>query len=766
MEDHTYNDECRMMGIRGDDEEDLGAEDLLGDSFVAQLEASGGVRGRGPRARGGACASSPAAPPLPAAAAAPAPAATGDPDGSPSVSTAATRRPGKRSKAWDEFNEVFEIRKGKKVRVSATCKHCGKGYSGLSTGGTGHLLRHIPKCPVLLAHNRKSSQSQLNFSSDGDMHLWEYKEEVARTQLCRLIARLDLPLSIGEAEAFEDYIRIAHNPKFSHVSRQTTTRDFAKYYLSRRDELVESFKSVSSVSLTSDIWSGNAKEDYLSVVAHYVNVDWQLEKRIIGMRLIDVSHNADNILDRISTVVAEFGLVDKIFAVTLDNAAANKKAIEKLTPLISGYVGSLCMHQRCACHIVNLIVKAGLEVFKPFLASFRSAISFVNASNQRIAAYKSYCISCNVRPRKFGLDMDVRWNATYLMLKHLLPHHHTFSIFIATNHPTVDGQPLLTDHHWYAAEKLLEFLEQFYDSTVVLSGVYYPTSPLVLHHVLDIAEHLNTFESDPDFEADFRRIVAPMKNKFLEYWSNIPMLYSFAFILDPRAKMQGFANVLTLLSQFNGKDYSKYQSDVRKELNELYGKYEAKFGSVRMQRPTQPGPTAGKKKTAWNKIFGSSASCSTTTVGSVATHGSLSGPSASSNLCSRTSASALLQAACSGASLLSATTELSSYLESDIATQFDDDFSVLAWWHEHKMTYPVLSILAKDVMTVPVSTVSSESAFSTTGRIIEERRRRLTSDMVEMLTLVKDWELADARLQHDIEDPELEEAFENLYLDD
>jgi hypothetical protein len=101
-------------------------------------------------------------------------------------------------------------------------------------------------------------------------------------------------------------------------------------------------------------------------------------------------------------------------------------------------------------------------------------------------------------------------------LKHLVPHRHTFGVFIATNHPLVDGVPILTDHHWYAAEKILEFLEQFYDSTVVLSGVYYPTSPLVLHHVLEIAEHLNTFEFDPDFKDDFRRIVAPMKEKFLQ----------------------------------------------------------------------------------------------------------------------------------------------------------------------------------------------------------------------------------------------------------
>jgi hypothetical protein len=47
-------------------------------------------------------------------------------------------------------------------------------------------------------------------------------------------------------------------------------------------------------------------------------------------------------------------------------------------------------------------------------------------------------------------------------------------------------------------------------------------------------------------------------------------------------------------------------------------------------------------------------------------------------------------------------------------------------------------MLAKDVLTVPVSTISSESAFSLTGRIIEERRRRLASEMVEMLTCIKD----------------------------
>jgi len=48
-------------------------------------------------------------------------------------------------------------------------------------------------------------------------------------------------------------------------------------------------------------------------------------------------------------------------------------------------------------------------------------------------------------------------------------------------------------------------------------------------------------------------------------------------------------------------------------------------------------------------------------------------------------------------------------------------------------------------MTVVVSTISSESAFSLIGRNIEERRWHLAPEMVEMLALVKDWEQGDAR---------------------
>ena len=77
------------------------------------------------------------------------------------------------------------------------------------------------------------------------------------------------------------------------------------------------------------------------------------------------------------------------------------------------------------------------------------------------------------------------------------------------------------------------------------------------------------------------------------------------------------------------------------------------------------------------------------------------------------------------------------YLDSDNVTTYEDDFDLLLWWRDHKLTYHVLSIMTRDIMAVPVSTVSSESCFSLAGRIIEERRRCLLPETVEMLTCIR-----------------------------
>ena len=63
------------------------------------------------------------------------------------------------------------------------------------------------------------------------------------------------------------------------------------------------------------------------------------EKKVIGLRLIEVKHTGENIAKKIACVVEEFGLIDKVFSVTLDNASSNAKAMDTLTPIFVGYLG-------------------------------------------------------------------------------------------------------------------------------------------------------------------------------------------------------------------------------------------------------------------------------------------------------------------------------------------------------------------------------------------------------------------------------------------
>jgi hypothetical protein len=268
---------------------------------------------------------------------------------------------------------------------------------------------------------------------------------------------------------------------------------------------------------------------------------------------------------------------------------------------------------------------------------------------------------------------------------------------------------------------------------------------LMMHHIVQIAKHLNSYEHDRLLGT----VVFPMKTKFLKYWMDIPLLYSFAFILDPIAKLRGFNRVLSIIAGVTHYDYSGYLTCVRAQLTEVFNKYEAKFGAVTSIRPSQTTRT-GQKRTNWGMIYGDDDDDDDDDLFSTPVGGtcSSSNPTPSASLSRHTSASALLQAASNCASL-GVGSDLSAYLDSDIVQKYDDDFNLLPWWHGHKLTYPSLSMLAKDVLTVPVSTISSEGAFSLTDKIIEECR--LTSEMVEMLTCIKDWEEGNARTQHTVE---------------
>lgn len=153
----------------------------------------------------------------------------GDANGSTSVDGDVAAPGGGRRKrkctsdVWEDMEKAYTKENDTMVRVGAKCHYCKKEFSARSSIDTGHLACHIIKCKRL--HGRTGTQSMLKYNVDDFVFRWEYSPKVARQQLCRLIARLDLTLCFGDYDVFDDFIKTAHNPRHSNVSGQTTTRD-------------------------------------------------------------------------------------------------------------------------------------------------------------------------------------------------------------------------------------------------------------------------------------------------------------------------------------------------------------------------------------------------------------------------------------------------------------------------------------------------------------------------------------------------------------
>ncbi|KAF3660556.1 hypothetical protein FXO38_12116 [Capsicum annuum] len=65
-----------------------------------------------------------------------------------------------------------------------------------------------------------------------------------------------------------------------------------------------------------------------------------------------------------------------------------------------------------------------------------------------------------------------------------------------------------------------------------------------------------------------------------------------------------------------------------------------------------------------------------------------------------------------------------------------EDFDILNWWKVNSPRFTILSLLARDVLTIPMSSVASECAFSTGGRILDPFRRMVRCRHPDLLSQV------------------------------
>jgi len=79
--------------------------------------------------------------------------------------------------------------------------------------------------------------------------------------------------------------------------------------------------------------------------------------------------------------------------------------------------------------------------------------------------------------------------------------------------------------------------------------------------------------------------------------------------------------------------------------------------------------------------------------------------------------------------------ELARYL----CTPLEDEIEPLDWWYAQRKEYPILSLIARDYLTVQATSVASEQSFSIAGQTITSQRNRLDSDTARASLCLKSW---------------------------
>ncbi|XP_075110617.1 zinc finger BED domain-containing protein RICESLEEPER 2-like isoform X2 [Nicotiana tabacum] len=185
-----------------------------------------------------------------------------------------------------------------------------------------------------------------------------------------------------------------------------------------------------------------------------------------------------------------------------------------------------------------------------------------------------------------------------------------------------------------------------------------------------------------------------------------------ASVLDPHNKFEyvGFA----LEEMFGKEPGKKLIAEVDANLNSLFGEYQKKYskGCCLQSSPS-------KSTSSDDTSDSSSVNVRTKSV--------------------RTKQLLKRQKVDSGS--VGAKSELERYIGERQEPLFDDsdDFKILDWWKINAPRFPVLYELARDVLAILISSVASECAFSTGGRILDSFRSSLTPRLVLSLVYVQDW---------------------------
>ena len=142
--------------------------------------------------------------------------------------------------------------------------------------------------------------------------------------MVKMIAKHDYPLNMASHHYFRMFCK-SLNPAHKVMCRNTTRKDLMKLFRDLKQELQLVLGNLTSrCSLTTDMWTAkHTKDGYCCVTCHYIDDEWNLNKKTLTYILVPAPHTGDVLAECIKTCTLEWNIDGKFLALTADNAAAN-----------------------------------------------------------------------------------------------------------------------------------------------------------------------------------------------------------------------------------------------------------------------------------------------------------------------------------------------------------------------------------------------------------------------------------------------------------
>ena len=429
--------------------------------------------------------------------------------------------------------------------------------------------------------------------------------------------------------------------------------------------------------------------------------------RVLNFCNVPPPHSGFIISEALFKCLDEWGIVDKIGTLTVDNAAANDVALRYLKQTFSVRrslpIEGKMFHARCCAHILNLCVQDGLDPTEEIVDKVRDGVKYIAASEGRRIKFAEISKSLGLKCKKLILDVSTRWNSTYNMLACAIEFKNVFLIYSTSDQGFKEYVP--SEEDWERVAGVCSFLEVFSDVTKVVSGTGYSTSNLFLSEIRRVKQIIDKKAIDPNLH--IREMARKMELKFEKYWGETNLVMAIGAVMDPRFKMKLPAFCFPTLYPI-ASDSETNLSYLGNALTDLYLEY------CREEKD------ASKEK--------NESGISSSDANFMAEHSET--PQGINDYESFIRES--------GGILEPTKSELEEYLSEKIVAP-TSKFDVLAWWKGNSSKFPILSKMAADILSIPISTVASESTFSAGSRVIEPHRSCLKPETVEVLLCGADW---------------------------